>query len=405
MKKWLVLLTLLVTVEVSAREKIGLVLGGGGARGVAHIGVLKVIEELNIPIDYIAGTSMGSIVGALYASGYSPDEIETIVAEIDWAHALTDATERENSSMQRKLDEAFLPSSLEVGVGKAGIKTPQGLIQGQHLNLVLRKLLNREKQITHFDQLPIPFRAIACDIVTGEKVVLESGDLVSAVRASMSVPGVFQPIRIQDHLLIDGGVVDNVPVEVVKGMGADRLIVVDVGSPLYGKDELTNPLAVTEQVFTVMIQKVTAASVAQLSDTDVMIRPELGSINSKQFAESLATIPLGEKAAREQLALLTTFSHDSGAEWKRTAHSQKPKDNQSWLISHVQIDERSVDQADRLHQAFDGLAGQVVDIDEIEARISDIFGWPRQFVGHDRPPTGGSPHLLFSPDVDPALIE
>lgn len=193
----------------SAAAKTCLVLGGGGARGAAHIGVLKVIERERIPIDCITGTSMGGIVGALYASGYSAVEIEATLNAIDWNRTLRDQPARTLTSMSRKRDETQYQLTGELGMGRDGkLRMPTGAVQGQQLELLLRRLFLPVSGIESFDDLPIPFRTIATDIGTGDGVVFERGDLALAARATMSVPGVFAPVEYRDHLLVDGGVVD-----------------------------------------------------------------------------------------------------------------------------------------------------------------------------------------------------
>jgi len=211
--------------QVPDRPRTCLVLGGGGARGAAHIGVLKVLERERVPIDCIVGTSMGAVVGGLYASGYTADEIKAVLDRIDWAEVLRDKPPRDERSMRRKEDDLRLLGGVEVGLSNGKIAFPQGLIQGQKLEMLLRRLLLPTWQVRDFDHLPIPFRAIATDIVSGEKVVFAQGDLALAIRASMSVPGVFAPVRYEDHLLVDGGVVDNVPIDEARRLGAQRLIV------------------------------------------------------------------------------------------------------------------------------------------------------------------------------------
>ena len=182
--------------EVTPRPRVGLVLGGGGARGAAHIGVLKELERLRIPVDVIAGTSMGAIVGGLYATGVRADALEELVSSMDWNAALSDQPARDSLSFRRKQDEREFPVDFQLGVRGTDLLLPQGVIQGHELELLLRELTLSASHITDFDELPIPFRAIASDIVAGKPVVLKSGDLAKATRASMSVPGVFAPTTI-----------------------------------------------------------------------------------------------------------------------------------------------------------------------------------------------------------------
>ncbi|MDH3266471.1 MAG: patatin-like phospholipase family protein, partial [Gammaproteobacteria bacterium] len=187
------LLLLSTTSSYADRPRIGLVLGGGGARGAAHIGVLKELERQRIPIDAIAGTSMGAIVGGLYASGVTPDELVEIVSSLDWATAMSDTPPRDDLSFRRKQDDARYPIGLELGIRDGELLLPMGLIDGQELDLILRELTIDVSNISDFDELPIPFRAVASDIVTGQAYVMGRGDLARSIRASMSVPAIFAP--------------------------------------------------------------------------------------------------------------------------------------------------------------------------------------------------------------------
>src|SRR6185295_11345002 len=210
----------------------GLVLSGGGARGIAHIGVLQALEEMRVPIDAIAGTSMGAVVGGLYASGLTPAEIRKAVVDLDWGTAFDDSTARDKLSFRRKQDDQGLLFNFQVGVRDKKLRVPRGLVQGQKFNLILRTLTLETATVRDFDALPIPFRAVAADLGTGEEVVMGSGDLVLALRASMAVPGVFSPVEREGRQLIDGSVADNLPIDVARQMGVDRLIVVDISEPL-----------------------------------------------------------------------------------------------------------------------------------------------------------------------------
>ena len=214
------------------RPRIGLVLGGGGARGAAHVGVLKELERLRVPIDAIAGTSMCAIVFGLYASGKTPAELEQLVESLDWADVLTDTSRRENKSFRRKQDDAAFPVQFELGLREGRLILPKGLIEGQKLQLVLRDELLHVSGVRDFDDLPTPFRAVASDIETGERYVMSTGDLTLAIRASMSAPGVFSPVVVDGRSLVDGGLAGNVPVDVIQAMDVDIVIVVEGEFPL-----------------------------------------------------------------------------------------------------------------------------------------------------------------------------
>ncbi len=373
----LALLMLLASIPAAAvedqAERIGLVLGGGGARGAAHVGVLKVLEREGIAVDFIAGTSMGAIVGALYASGHRPDEIEAILESIDWAPTLRDQPARPRLSMQRKQDMSLIPSSLEVGIGRDGIRLPRGLLQGQNFGLLLRQHLLTANKIEHFDELPIPFRAIAADVVSGQQVVLDSGDLVAAVRASMSVPGVFQPTRVDGRLLVDGGVVNNVPVDVVRAMGATRLIVVNVGEGLAEEADLNSPAAMTMQVISILMARQTADTLAELGEQDILIEPDLGDLGSAEFHRSLKAVPLGESAAEAAVERLRAL-RASPDRWEAFAQRARLPDPASERIDRVSVDDSRSRTALRVQQQLRRLEGQNLDPAAIDAAIAEAYG-------------------------------
>src|SRR6188508_2454695 len=223
----LLLLAQAVHAAEGERPRVGLVLSGGGARGAAHVGVLKVLDEMHVPVDAIAGTSMGAVVGGLYASGMSADEIEKLISSVNWQDAFQDRPPRAELGFRRKQDDRNFLVRYALGVREDGFVLPQGLVQGQKLEQVLRNAALPVAQIRDFNRLPIPFRAVATDLETGEAVLMDSGDLVTAMRASMSAPGVFAPAQRDGRLLIDGGLVENLPIDVARQMGVDILIVVD----------------------------------------------------------------------------------------------------------------------------------------------------------------------------------
>ncbi len=310
--------------EQLQRPRVGLVLGGGGARGAAHIGVLKELERQRIPVDAIAGTSMGAIVGGLYATGMSAAELEVLVASVDWAGALADKPVRKDLSFRRKQDDSQVPIDFEFGVRDGSLVLPKGVIQGQKLDLLLRDLTRSASHIRDFDKLPIPFRAIASDIERGEIYVMDSGDLAQSIRASMSVPGVIAPVRIGDHLLVDGGIVGNLPVDIMQALDVDVIIAVDVEFPLYRPEELGSALAISEQMLTILIRKETLRQIDRLGEQDVLIRPELGTYASTNFGEILETITPGQAAAQAQAARLADLALDEQAWDAYLASRQQP---------------------------------------------------------------------------------
>ncbi len=307
-----------------SRPRVGLVLGGGGARGAAHIGVLKELERMRIPVDAIAGTSMGAIVGGLYATGMSAAELEQLVSSLDWAGTLSDKPDRKDLSFRRKQDESEVPIDFELGVHGTEIALPKGVIQGQKLDMLLRDLTLSVSDVDDFDALPIPFRAIAADIERGEAWVMGKGDLAQAIRASMSVPGVFAPVRLDGRLLVDGGVVGNLPVDVMQEMDVDVIIAVDVEFPLYSPEELESALTISEQVLTILMRNETLRQIDKLDERDVLIRPELGTFASSNFGEIVDTVLPGEAAAMEQADKLLGIALDEEAWDDYVARKARP---------------------------------------------------------------------------------
>ncbi|MEM7082513.1 MAG: patatin-like phospholipase family protein [Pseudomonadota bacterium] len=323
------------------RPSVGLVLSGGGARGAAHVGAIKVLEELRIPVDCIAGTSMGAIVGGLYASGLSAAELEDILYGLDWVDALQDSPSRRNRSFRRKQDDVNFLINFDVGFRNGKLRLPKGLVHGQKLNALLRGFVAPVEGISEFDALPIPFRSVATDVETGEMVVLDRGDLVSAIKASMSAPGVFAPVDIEDRLLIDGGVANNLPVDVAREMGADVLIVVDIGFPLLEREQLDSALALTNQMLTILIRRKAEQQLASLNATDIAILPDLGDIGSTDFHRSAEAVPLGEQAARDEYRALTALTVDEAHFLAHQAARQTRRDFSTRTVRNLTIEDNS----------------------------------------------------------------
>lgn len=354
------------------RPKIGLVLGGGGARGSAHVGVLKVLEELHIPIDYIAGNSMGAIVGGLYASGMTPDEIGKELQTIDWDDTFSDAPPRSNRSFRRKLDDNLYMVKPKLGFSDGKVKTPLAYIHGQKFDLQLSRLTLRAANIHDFNKLPIPFHAVATDLETGQAVVLQSGMLARAIRASMAVPGAFDPVEIDGRLLVDGLVANNVPVNVARDMGADVLIVVDVGSGLYKRENIKGALDVVAQLTNILSERNVEQQLATLKPSDILIKPQLGDLGSGDFDRVGEGIAMGEQAAREKRAALTQLSVDMAHYTQLMARHVVP-------VSEPVIDFVRLDNPSRLGDAtilsrVTLKPGQPLNSAQLDAEIGEIYG-------------------------------
>jgi NTE family protein len=289
------------------RPKVCLVLSGGGARGAAHVGVLKVLEELRVPVDCVAGTSMGSIVGGAFASGITVDEMVHTLGEMSSERLFKEKPPRQERSIRRKADDFTILFTPDLGVRDGALQLPKGIVSGVQLETVLRSLA-KAQGFRDFDQLPIPFRAVATDLVNGTPVVFSRGELANVMRASMSVPGLIDPVEIDDKLLVDGGLTDNLPVNVARAMGADIVIAVNLGTPLMKREELNSIFGVTGQMINILTEQNVRASLASLKPTDILILPELGEFSAGDFDHLLATIPIGEAAARKVADRLSELS-------------------------------------------------------------------------------------------------
>jgi NTE family protein len=306
-----------------ARPKTCLVLSGGGARGAAHVGVLKVLEELRVPVDCVVGTSMGSIVGASWVSGTTTDEMVDALKTANWDVVLGDEPARPRRSWRSKELERERAIGAEIGVGRKGALLPGGAVIGQQLEGFLQRLLGPPVTRASFDELPVPFRAIATDITTGKMVVIDKGSLNAAVRASMSVPGAFAPQEIDGRLLVDGGLVRNLGVDIARKMGAERVIAVNLGSTLMPREQVESLVGVTAQMINILTDQNVNTSLAELRPTDVLITPELGDYSAANFKEAWTTIEIGERAARQAADRLAGFALAPDA-WQAWRASRLP---------------------------------------------------------------------------------
>jgi NTE family protein len=359
-----------------SRPKIGLALSGGGAKGYAHIGVLKVLEEMRVPVDYVAGTSMGAVVGALYASGMSPEEIEHEVGVIDWDDALTDATAYRELSHRRKEDVARYPATTEFGIKSKRLRTSVGIRTGQKLTFLLARYLLPQLDEPDFSKFPIPFSAVAADLATGQPVVLSRGDIAEAVRASMSIPGVFTPVEMDGRIMVDGGIAANVPVDVVRAMGADIVIAVDIGAPLQDKEQLQSTFAIVDQLSTILTR---SNMEPQLAKADLVISPDITGISTFAFEDSETIIPLGVVAAEAQRDALAQYAIGAEAHARTIEHQRVPREREV-VVDEIRIvgsgfvDSRFL--IDRLETAI----GKLLDLEALERDIQWLYG-SADFVG------------------------
>ena len=294
--------------EAGTRPKVGLVLSGGGARGLAHIGVLKVLEEQRVPVDFIVATSMGSIVGGAYAAGQTPEAMHAIVREADWAQIFSDRGPREYLSWRRKEDDLRFIGRGELGVKDGGLVLPRGALGSQNLEEFLRGISRHASDAPTLNDLPILFRAVATDLETGKQVVLDDVPLTVAMRASMSIPGAFAPAQVGGRLLGDGGLVRNLPVEVAREMGADIIIAVNVGTPLLPRAALSSALGVAQQMINILTEQNVEISLAKLRPADVLISPDLAGVSFVDFQRGEELVKIGEAAGRAAASRLAALS-------------------------------------------------------------------------------------------------
>ena len=347
-------------------RRVGLVLSGGGARGLAHVGVLKALERAHVRIDAIAGTSMGAIVGGLYASGMSADQLETELRRIDWDALFATRVARPFLSQRRKEEDFEISTGLEFGVHDGQLGAPQGALSSRGLELLLRRLTLPVRHVDDFDHLPIPFHAVATDMETGKAVVLSHGDLAVALRSSMSVPGVFAPTELDGHILGDGGLVDNLPVDVARAMGVDVVIVVNVGTPLAARDTLSSAVGLTEQMLAILTEQNVERSIATLTPRDLLLNPGLGPLTSGDFGRAPELIKVGEDFADAHSAQLAPYAAPAPeyAQWL-AQHVQPPMEPVPLVA--VQFDGSRQTNPGRFEAKLQSQAGDLFDTKKAEA--------------------------------------
>lgn len=375
---WLALCVLLAMAPVSHaqtpdRPTVGLVLSGGGAKGMAHVGVLRVLEEMQVPVDMVVGTSAGSAVAALYATGMSVAEIEKRFLELDWVSSFRDDPGRAFKPVRRKQDDWRLPLVPGLGVRSDGFHLGGGLVTGQNLGFILNELTRNAALVEDFDQLPIPFRAVATDLETGVEVVIDRGNLAEAIRASMSIPGVYAPVERSGRLLVDGGVANNLPVSVARDMGADVVIAVDITDPLLSNEDIREAFSVVGQLTTLMTRRNTDDQLALLRDSDVLIRPNLEGFTSADFYDGAALFELGATATREHAVELRRLAVSDQA-WQAWRERRSTSDWVPAPIARIEIRHDDRLAGDFLRERIRQQPGEVLDVPALEADLKRIYG-------------------------------
>ncbi len=356
------------------RPRVGLVLGGGGARGAAHIGVLEVLRENRIPVDCVAGTSMGGLVTGAFAAGLSPDEMLVAMGKADWRAMFNDNPPVEDINPRIKYQSRrFIPGT-EMGVTKDGAQALPSVVGGQKVKLFINQLVRSQYGEPQIENMPLPVSIVATDLVTGDKVVFREGSLTKAMRATMSVPGLMTPVKDGDRLLVDGGLVDNVPIdEVRKNCNADVVIAVNVGSPLMKAGEIGGILSVAGQMVNILTEQNVTRSLATLTASDIYIKPDLEGITAAEFGRYDETAKRGRAAAEALLPRLQALSVDE-------------KQYQAWLTAMTPVrgpmpvvDEVRIAGLKRVNPAYPdrylkNYEGVPVDVDRLDKDIGLIFG-------------------------------
>lgn len=367
--------------QAHKRPTVALVLAGGGAKGAAHIGVLKALEEMQIPVDYITGTSMGSYVGGLYATGMSADEIESFIYTVDWNRGYRDRVNRSDRRVRDKEYEDRYQLNTDLGLGWGEIKARKGVVQGQNMLRILRETTGNLSPLDSFDHLAIPYRSVATDIIELEEVVIDHGHLVDAMMASMSVPGALPPYEVDGRMLVDGGVTNNMPVDVARAMGADIIIAVDISTNYKGKEDFTTFLAAADQLSNYLVQRSTQEQAETLTDNDVFLQPDVGEMETTEFDKMPSAYEAGYESAKQHSAELSKLSLSNAdyqhyIEDKQKARRQL-KHGDKTVVDKVVINNNTHYSDKLLENRLNLHSGKVLKTSEIEAKVQDLYALDR----------------------------
>ena len=353
----------------AGRPKLGIVLEGGGALGLAHIGVLQWMEENRIPVSYVAGTSMGGLVGGIYATGRSPAEVKEITNTINWDDVLRGQTPFQDLSFRRKQDAHEVPNSLEFGLRK-GLQFPGGFNSGQQVTLILDRVALPYSELKSFNDLPIPFACVATDLVSGKPHVFRSGPLSLALRSTMSLPGIFTPVRTGDHIYADGGLLNNIPIDVAKEMGADIVIGIHLETQPLSPSAPLSSFAVLGQSISVMIA---ANELRSMEQADVLVTVPLQKYNALDYGAAEAIIKAGYDAAAAKAKVLSAFSV-SEAEWQEYLAARNARKKTTPIPQFVQVAGANPELADSIEKRLSVNVGKPVDTTAMDAQMMRLQG-------------------------------
>jgi len=367
------LLLTLAPATAAPRQKVGVALAGGSARGLAHVGVLQWLEEHHIPVDCIAGTSMGGLVGAYYATGISPSEMRRMMHEVDWEGVLRGTPTYRNLSFRRKEDRRAFPDGLELGL-RHGIKLPIGVSSGHQIGMIVDRLALPYYDIRTFDDLPIPFRCVATDIIGAKPVVFKEGSLSDALRATMAIPGVFSPVEIEGKWCVDGGILDNLPVDVVKEMGADIVIAVQLGKPTVKPEAVQSFLGMVDRSIDLMIMENENRNLRQ---ADIVLAVNVDKFGSGDFTMGEEIADAGYEAVEKKAAVLKGLELDDDS-WRQYIEGRRGKVRTSLPAPNfVEVSGTRLEAARAIANGLTFSAGRPVDRDRLESDLARITGWGR----------------------------
>jgi NTE family protein len=358
-----------------SRQTVGLVLQGGGALGLAHVGVITWMEEHHIPIDYIAGTSMGGLVGGVYATGHNAAEMRQIVNGIPWDQVMAGQTPFDDLAFRRKEDARAYPNSLEFGLRK-GVQFPEGFNSGQQVSLVLDKIALPYSEIKSFNDLPTPFACVATDLVTERPKVFRSGSLSLALRSTMSLPGIFTPVRTKDAIYADGGLLNNIPVNVAKEMGADLTVAIHLAEAPMKPDASLSTFSVLGQSLSVMIS---ANELQNMENADILVSVPVQKWGALSFDDADAIIKAGYDAAAAKSKVLLTLAVDE-ATWKQYMADRASRRRSDPVPMFIAVDGVDADLSRRVEQQLAGVVGKPLDFDELDHAIMRLKGFGRYSV-------------------------
>ncbi|EJG1819119.1 patatin-like phospholipase family protein [Vibrio parahaemolyticus] len=386
--------------DTPTRPKVAVVLAGGGAKGAAHIGVLKALEEMHIPVDIITGTSMGAYVGGLYATGMSADEIESFIYSVDWNSGYRDRVDRSQRRVRDKEYEDRYQITTDLGLRFGEVRAPTGVVQGQNMLRVLRETTGNLGRFDSFDELAIPYRSVATDILELDEVVIGNGYLVDAMMASMSVPGALPPYKLNGHMLVDGGVVNNMPVDVARAMGADVVIAVDISTDYKTEDDFTGLFTVADQLSNYLVRRSTQQQVETLQEHDVYIRPNVGQMETVEFDKMPWAFQSGYDITREMESKLAGLRLSNAEYQKYIDHKQEVRKKLVYgddrVVDEIVIVNNTHYSDVLLTNRLELETGRKIETAEIEKAVENLYALDRfELITYHFEEVDGSNLLVF----------